>query len=258
MDFVIGLPISTNWKEDSYNSILVIVDWLIKIVYYEPVKITINAPSLAEVIIDVIVWCHGLPNSIVTNRGLLFTSKFLLSLCYFLGIKYRLSTAFQPQIDGQTKWQKSSMEVYLQVFVNFKQNDWAKLLSMAEFTYNNAKNASTGYTPFELNCGYHSCVSFEKDTNSHFQSKTANGLLAELQELMTICRENLYYAQKLQKQADNKGVKSKSYAPGDKVWLNSKYLKIKQNRKLQAQFFRLFQVLHPVGKEAYKFELPKK
>ena len=96
MDFVTGLPISTNWKEDSYDSILVIVDWLTKMVHYEPVKITIDAPGLAEVIIDVVVRHHGLPNSIVTDRSSLFTSKFWSSLCYFLGIKRRLSTAFHP------------------------------------------------------------------------------------------------------------------------------------------------------------------
>ena len=55
MDFVTGLPISTNWKGDSYDSILVIVDWLTKMVHYKPVKITIDSPGLAEVIIDVVV-----------------------------------------------------------------------------------------------------------------------------------------------------------------------------------------------------------
>ena len=40
------------------------------------------------------------------------------------------------------------MEAYLWAFVNFEQNDWAQLLSMAEFAYNNAKNASTGQTSF--------------------------------------------------------------------------------------------------------------
>ena len=55
MDFVTGLPILTNWKGDNYNSILVIVDWLTKMVYYKSVKVTINAPDLAEVIIHVIV-----------------------------------------------------------------------------------------------------------------------------------------------------------------------------------------------------------
>ena len=76
MDFVTGLHILANWKSDSYNSILVIVDRLTKMVQYELVKVTINAPSLAEVILDIVVWHHGIPDSIVTDRGLLFTSKF--------------------------------------------------------------------------------------------------------------------------------------------------------------------------------------
>ena len=150
------------------------------------------------------------------------------------------------------------MEAYLQAFVNFEQNNWARLLPMAEFAYNNAKNASTSHTPFELNCGYHPCVSFEKDTDFCSRSKTADELLAELRELMTVCRENLHHAQELQKRAHDKGVKPKSYAPGDKVWLNSKYIKTKQNRKLEAKFFGPFRVLHLVGKQAYKLELPKK
>ena len=75
---------------------------------------------------------------------------------------------------------------------------------------------------------------------------------------MAICWENLYHAQELQKEAHDKSVKPGSYAPGDKVWLNSKYIKTKQNRKLEANFFRPFQVLHPVGKQAYKLKLPKK
>ena len=76
MDFVTGLSISTDWKGDSYDSILVIIDRLTKMVYYKPVKITIDAPSLNEIIIDVVIHHHGLPNSIVTDKGSLFTSKF--------------------------------------------------------------------------------------------------------------------------------------------------------------------------------------
>ena len=120
MDFVTGLPISTNWKRDSYDSILVIVDGLTKMIHYKPIKITIDAPGLREVIIDVVVYHHGFPDSIVTDRGFLFTLKFWSSLCYFLGIQCRLSTAFHLQTDGQTKRQNSTIETYLRVFVNFE------------------------------------------------------------------------------------------------------------------------------------------
>ena len=65
---------------------------------------------------------------------------------------------------------------------------------MAKFAYNNTKNASTSDTPFKLNCGYHSCVFFEENTDLHFQSKTVHKLSAKLREFITVCRENLYHA----------------------------------------------------------------
>ena len=159
MDFVIGLPGSTNWKKDSYDSIFVIINRLIKIGHYKPVKVTIDAPGLAEIIIIVVVRHYGLLDSIVTDRGSLFTSKFWSLLCYFLVIKQKLSTAFYSQTNSQTERQNNTIEAYLQAFVNFEKNDWARLLPIAKFTYNNAKNTSTGYIFFELICGYHSCVS---------------------------------------------------------------------------------------------------
>ena len=248
MNFVTRLSVSTDWKGETYDSILVIVNLLTKMVHYELVKVTINAPGLAEVIFDVVVWHHGLPDSIVLDRSSLFTSKFWSSLCYFLGIKRCLSTAFHLQTDGQTKRQNSTIEAYLWAFVNFEQNDWARFLPMAKFAYNNTKNASTGHTPFELKWGYHPCVSFEEDTDPRSKSKSADELSAELGELMIVCQENLHHAQKLQKRAHDKGVKPCSYAASNKIWLNSKSIKTKRNRKLESKFFGPFRVLHPVGK----------
>ncbi len=98
---------------------------------------------------------------------------------------------------------------------------------MAEFMDNNAQNASIGHTPFELNCGYHPRGSFEEDVDPRSKSKLADKLSAELQKLMTIYRDNLFHAQELQKRAHDKEVKPRSYASGDKVCLNSKYIKTK-------------------------------
>ena len=70
-------------------------------------------------ILNVVVWHHGLYNSIVSDWGLVFTSKFWSLLCYFLEIKGRLSTAFHLQTDGQTERQNSTREAYVRTFVNF-------------------------------------------------------------------------------------------------------------------------------------------
>ena len=226
-------------------------------VHYKPVQTTITIPTPAKVILNVIVRPNGLPDSIVSDCDLVFTSKFWSSLCFFLSIKQRLSTAFHPQTDSQIEQQNSTMEAYLKAFVNYKKDNWARLLPMAKFAYNNAKHTSMGYTSFKLNCEYHPCVSYKKDVNPRSRSKTVNELTKELRNLMAAYKNNLQHAQELQKRAYDKGTKSRSYTPSEKVWLNSKYIKTKGNQKLETKFFGHFRVLHPVGSQAYKLELPK-
>ena len=189
-DFVTGLPVSSNCKRDTYDSILVIFDHLTRMVYYKSVKATIHAQSLAKVTLDVVVCYHGLLDSILIDKGSLLTLKFWSLLYYFLGIKKRLSTAFHPHINSQIKRRNSTLKVYLQAFVNFKQNNWTRLLFIAKFVYNNAKNTSTGHTLFELNCGYHPRVSYKENIDPWLKPKLANDLLSELQEPMIICCEN--------------------------------------------------------------------
>ena len=170
-------------------------------VHYKPINVTINALDLAEIIINLVVRYYGFLDSIVNSQGSLFTSKFWSSLCYFLSIKQKLFTTFYPQTNGPNERQNSIIEAYLSVFVNFKQNNWARLLLMAEFAYNNAKNACTGYTSFELNCGYYLCISYkeEKILNLCSKSKTAKKLSSELQKLMTVCKQNLHHIQEFKK-----------------------------------------------------------
>ena len=61
-----NLSILAEWKSDSYDSVLVMVDQFTKIVYYKPVKVAM-APGLAIVIIDVVIYYHGVPKSIVMD-----------------------------------------------------------------------------------------------------------------------------------------------------------------------------------------------
>ena len=128
---------------------------------------------------------------------------------------------------------------------------------MVKFDYNNVKYASIRYMTFKLNCRYHPQVSYKEDIDYCSRSRVADELTEKLRNLMVVYRENLQYAQKLQKQAHDKVTKPRSYASSKKVWFNSKYIKIKCNQKLEVKFFGPFQVLHLVGSQAYKLELPK-
>ncbi len=89
--------------------------------------------------------------------------------------------------------QNSTIEAYLRAFVNWEQDNWARLLPMAEFAYNNAKNVGTGHTSFKLNCKYHPKVSFKEDVDPRSKSCSANELSKELRELMEVCGQNLFH-----------------------------------------------------------------
>lgn len=52
-------------------------------------------------------------------------------------------------------------------------------------------------------------------------------------------------------------IKPRSYALGNNIWLNSKYIKSILNLKLRITFFRPFQVPYPMGSQAYKLEFSK-
>lgn len=108
------------------------------------------------------------------------------------------------------------MEAYLQAFVNFKQNDWARLLSMAEFAYKNAKNASTGHILFKLDFKYHPRIFYKKDLNSRSKSKATDELAGKLRDLIATCRENFHRAYKLHKQAHDKAWSLKAMPPVQK------------------------------------------
>ena len=82
-----GLPLSADWKGNSYNLILVIVNRVTKMEYYEPVKFTTDVSRLTKVIINMVMQYHGLLNSIISDRGAIFISKFWFSPCSFLDIK---------------------------------------------------------------------------------------------------------------------------------------------------------------------------
>ena len=75
-----------------------------------------------------------------------------------MGVKHKCSTAFHPQTDGQTERMNQTVEQYLQVYVNYEQNDWTKHLPMAQYAYNNAENEKTKMLPFFANYGYNPTI----------------------------------------------------------------------------------------------------
>src|SRR4051812_26855174 len=105
MDFITDLPVSKDEHGNEYDSILVIINRFSKYAMYLPVNKTITAKSLADVIHRRCFLKYGCPDTIITDRGSVFTSEYQSDLCYHLRMDHRYSTAFHPQTDGQTERQ---------------------------------------------------------------------------------------------------------------------------------------------------------
>ena len=149
MDFVTGLP----WSNGN-DAIWVVVDRLTKMRHLVPCRTTIDAPSLADLFLDNIWKPHGLPLTIISDRGPQFAAEFWGTVCCRLKIDRRLSTAFHPETDAQTERVNGIMEQYLRSYVNYQQDDWCQWLPMSEFIGNNHASETTGTSPFFANYGY--------------------------------------------------------------------------------------------------------
>jgi transposase InsO family protein len=106
-------------KSDNYDSILVIVDRFSKMIHLIPITTSLSSTDLAKIYKKEVWHIPRIPRRIISDRGPQFASKFMKELCNTLGIEQNLSTAYQPQTDGQTERINQEIKPYLQVFINY-------------------------------------------------------------------------------------------------------------------------------------------
>jgi hypothetical protein len=254
MDFITGLPPSGRHGQ-AYDAILVVMDRFTKMACYIPVKKTIDAEGLADAMMAQVVSRHGIPESIVSDRGTVFTSGFWSAFCYHTRIKRRLSTAFHPQTDGQTERQNQTLEQYLRSYVNHQQDDWVDWLPMAEFAYNNSAQATTGLSPFQANTGRCPNATFDFAACER-EVPGARAHVANMEELWERMRVRLENARETQARYHSRKTIPKVYAPGDMVWLAARYIHtIRPSKKLDFKHHGPYRVVEAVGAQAYRLEL---
>jgi hypothetical protein len=134
MDFIVGLP----HTRASYDSIWVVVDRLTKAAHFILVKTTYSSAVLAELYMSQIVCLHGVPKKIVSDRGTQFTSHFWQQLDEALGTHLKFSSAYHPQIDGQTKRTNQILKDMLRACALQDKLGWDKRLPYAQFSFNNS------------------------------------------------------------------------------------------------------------------------
>jgi len=135
------------------DAILVVCDRLLKMTHFVATTEGTSAEGLARLFRDNIWKLHGLPESVVLDRGPQFAAELTRELNRMLGIETRLSTAFHLQTDGQTEQMNQELEQYLRFFVEHRQKDWPEWLASAEFVVNNKVHTATKVSLFMANYG---------------------------------------------------------------------------------------------------------
>ncbi|GKB23068.1 putative reverse transcriptase domain-containing protein [Tanacetum coccineum] len=105
--------------------------------------------KLARLYLNKIVARHGIPVSIICDRDGRFTSNFWRSFQKALGTEISMSTAYHPEIDGQSERTIQTLEDMLRACVIDFGKGWVKHLPLAEFSYNNSYQNSTKAAPYE-------------------------------------------------------------------------------------------------------------
>lgn len=259
MDFVTGLPPAKH-RRCIYDAILVVVDRFSKMVKFIPTTTDVDSAELANILCDDVFAAFGTPRSIVSDRGTVFTAKYWGTLCYTLAIRRNLSTAFHPQTDGQTERTNQTLECYLRSYVNYEQSDWAMLLASAEYACNNAKNATTKKTPFEMVLTFQPTVGKNLDIpHPQYEMLSAKERAARVLDAQRELKASWEHAQSLISKRYDKKRSEVEYQVGQRVMLSAKNIRTrKASEKLSDKLIGPFEIEKRIGKNAYRLRLPQK
>ena len=106
--FIVGLL-----SAQGFDALLVVVDRAKKQMHAIPTTAETSALGLAKLYRDNVWRYHGLPDSMISDRGPQFAAELMKELNKLLGIQTKLSTAYHPQTDGQTERMNQEIEQYL-------------------------------------------------------------------------------------------------------------------------------------------------
>ena len=98
---------------------------------------------------------HSIPFHVISDKGSEFVSNLFWSLGTALDIRLYFTSDYHSEGNGQTECMNQTLEQYLHVYCNYQQDNWSKLLPLAEFAYNNALSVTTSVFPFFANKRYH-------------------------------------------------------------------------------------------------------
>jgi hypothetical protein len=231
------------------------------VAHFLPMHTTDKAQKYAELYIDRIVCLHGLPRTIVSDRGAPFVARFWEQLQESLGTKLIRSSAYHPHTDGQTERVNKILEDMLRACAIDCGKNWDKNLSLAEFAYNNSYQSSLKMAPFEALYGRR-CRTPLNWSQPGEREVFGPNLVTEAKRKIKLIRKNLEAAQARQKSYHDKRRKPLQFKVGDFIYLKVSPTKGVQRfgikGKLAPRYIGPYEIIEACGPVAYKLKLPPK
>jgi len=254
VDFITKLPVLRG-----YNSILVVCDRFSKMSHFVATTEKTTAEGLARLFRDNVWKLHGLPESVILDRGPQFEAGLTKELNKMLGIETKLLMAYHLQMDGQTERTNQELEQYLRMYVNHRQNNWAEWLATAEFAFNNKVHTATKTSPFQVNYGRELRMGF--NIRKKGKNEKAEEFVKEMKERHEEAKAALVKLQEeMKRQADRNRKEAEEYRIGDKVLIStkdfSKELMKRVTKKLTEKFIGPYVVRKIVLENVVELELP--
>ena len=173
-----------------------------EVAHFLAVRMTFTLERFCRLYIREIVWLHGVPVSIVSDRDPRFTTYFWKSFQKAIGTRLAMSTTFHPQTDGQSERTIQVLEDMLRACVMDHQGSWEEHLPLVEFAYNSSYQASIQMEPYEALYG-RPCKSPLCWTEVGESSITGPDLIRDTSEKVSLIRQRVLTAQSRQKSCDD-------------------------------------------------------
>jgi len=187
-----------------------------------------TAEWVTQTFIQHFYWAHELFTAIVSDWGTQFVSSLWKRVCQLLKIVWRMFTAYHLKTDKTTEQMNQNVELYIHMFSNYSQNNWASLLLMTELVINNHDFVSTEVSLFFLSHEYHmkslQLLEKLKSVQSAKSSvQKADQIVQKMKEVTEWAQMTMTLTQQVQKEAVNwKRQQSYDFKKEDKIWLNLK------------------------------------
>ncbi len=242
--------------ETTYDSILIITDRLIKYEYFLSYKKATFAEDLTYTFLRMIVANHELSDEIISNRDKLFTSKFWKFLMNQLKIHHKLSTAYHSQTDEQMKRMNQTLKQYLRCYINYRQNDWVQLLSIAQLTFNSVTTEVTSVSSFFANYEFES-KTLKKSHEFAWLTQKATLQIKQLQLLQKKLQKNIQFLSKrMILYANKKRDRKFTFKKRNKAYLLRRNIKTKRSsNKLNHTKLESYKILETKESINYKLNL---